>query len=1123
MEAAPPVVAVVVAHDPGPWFEECLASIAAQDYAELSLLVLDAGSAEDLTERVARVVPTAYVRRFEANRGFAATVNEVSAMVDGAAYYLLCHDDVAPFPDVVHLLVEESFRSNAGVVSPKVVSWDDPARLVHVGMAVDKGGAVIERVHPNELDQGQHDAVRDVFLAPGGCNLVRADLFAELGGFDPAIVAMGEDLDFCWRAQVAGARIVVAPDARVRHREVLAGGARVLDPALGAGPSDEAARPASTLQELQRRHELLVTLKCYGRFHLLRVLPQVAALSAGEVAVAELSGGRDRARAVVRAWRWNLGRLGTLRSQRAELRSHRRLSDTEVRQLQVHGSARLSSYGRRVFQHGFHGALDDELAGADAPGEEEPAVVPVGSDPAGSAAEGPPPDAGEMSRSARLACWLGAALVVVIGCRDIITARLPAVGQFAPFPSWGDTFGQFFAGWHPAGVGSTAPATPALALVGVLGTVLVGAMGLAEKVLVLGCIPLGAWGVQRLVRPFGSQRAALAAGLSYLAMALPYDALGTGRLGALVLYAGSPWVVGGLCRASGLAPFATAAGRAGRWPRHRRSVPDGLAAAAGGIVRQRDLLVLGLLEAVLVAFTPAAAVVVVLAGLALAGALLAAGARAAARRVLSRAVGATLLAAVICLPWLVGVLSAGRGASGVFGVPLAGSDAVGWGSLLRFAAGPVGGSVLGWGFAVAALAPLVLGRGARFGWAARLWSVALVFWVAAWVVGRGWTGSVAPDVAVLLAPAAVATAAAIGLGIAAFEVDVPRATFGWRQLVTAVAVVATVLAALPTVVSASSGSWDLPANDFGQALAWMRARTDVGAFRVLWLGDPRALDLGSWSAGGGLAYATSVDGPPDARWLWSQAGPGPAADLAAEVNLARQAGTDRLGALLATAGVRYVVVLTALAPQIQGQQTPESLPVPDDLLPALGRQLDLTTVLSGTGLTVYQNTDWIPIRSEAVPLPGRRAVAATAPVPGATRPVLPGPAAATAYAGPLAAGTVFSAMAPAGRFVLTVDGRPVTRVAGPGWGARDAVQRAGEGVLAFDGGPWPALAVAYSVVVWLVAVALVIGRRRLEEQWSRMRHRPGRSQTRPRTHHDDWDPFGDSSWAESPAGSGART
>ncbi len=240
---APPVVAVVVAHDPGPWFEETLASLAAQDYAELSVLILDADSRDDLAARVAAVLPTAFVRRFDENRGFGATVNEVRTMVEGADYFLVCHDDVALFPDAVHLMVEEAFRSNAGIVTPKVVSWDDPERLVHVGMTADKGGSVVDRVQPHEIDHGQHDAVRDVFVAPGGSSLIRADLFEEIGGFDPAIVAMGEDLDLCWRAQVVGARIIVAPDARVRHLEELAAGSRSVEPSLvGDGDDPGGAR-----------------------------------------------------------------------------------------------------------------------------------------------------------------------------------------------------------------------------------------------------------------------------------------------------------------------------------------------------------------------------------------------------------------------------------------------------------------------------------------------------------------------------------------------------------------------------------------------------------------------------------------------------------------------------------------------------------------------------------------------------------------------------------------------------------------------------------------------------------------------------------------------------------------
>ncbi len=1087
---APPVVAVVVAHDPGPWFEETLASLKSQDYSELSVLLLDAAGAEDLTARVGAVLPTAYVRRFEENRGFGATANEALQMVDGADYFLLCHDDVALFPDTVHLLVEEAFRSNAGIVSPKVVSWDNPDRLVHVGMTVDKGGSVVDRLQSGEIDHGQHDAVRDVFVAPGGVTLVRADLLKELGGFDPAIVAMGEDLDLCWRAQVAGARIIVAPDARVRHLEELASGSRPVERSLrastpstdGTDGTDEAERAGGertpTLQELQRRHELLAVLKCYGPSHLARVLPQIFVLAIGEVIVASLAGNRARARAVVGAWRWNFGRIGTIRRQRKELKGHRRVSDKEIRLLQLGGIARVSAYGRRVFQHGFHGAHADEISAAEAgPNDEAGLVVPIAASVAAgvaappsipgatpeteagteAVAETPAPSMasgrGRLDGTTRLIAWLVAALVVVIGTRDVIAGRLPVVGQFVPFPGWTSTFGQFFSGWHPSGVGTTAPASPALALVGILGTVFIGAMGLTQKVIIFGCIPLGVWGVVRMVRPFGSQRASLVAGLSYLAMALPYNALALGRLQALVIYAGGPWALAHLFRATRSAPYGDEQ-RVGPNPVERR-------------VSFREVLALGLLEAVLVSFVPAAAVVVVVAALALLACSPIFGEWRASLRALRLAFWSTLVAGLICLPWLIGVLSAGRGALNVFGVPIPASEAASWGSILRFSVGPIGVSPLAWGFAVAALVPLVLGRGQRFRWAGRFWTVALTFWVLTWIVGRGWTGALAIDPLVLLGPAAVCVAAGIGLGVVAFEEDLPSAQFGWRQLVTVVASVAFVLGVIPTFVSALPGRWNLPVNDFSQSVTWMSAKASSGAFRVLWLGDARALNQGSWNAGDGIAYATSENGAPDARWLWNAPAPGPTATLASAVNLARSGRTDRLGRMLAPAGVRYVVLLTSLAPEIDGEQNPQQYPAPADLAPALSRQLDLTPIVSGTGITVYGNAAWIPQRAE---IGGVRS-----PV----RPVLLGPPAATSFSGPLATGTVLSATAPAGSWNLTEhSGVQATRSSSFGWASRYRVTQKGVGTLAFDGGLITPLSAIGSIVFWLAAIIVLVRTRR---------------------------------------------
>ena len=67
-----------------------------------------------------------------------------------------------------------------------------------------------------------------------------------------------------------------------------------------------------------------------------------------------------------------------------------------------------------------------------------------------------------------------------------------------------------------------------------------GAMGTAQHVLFLGCIPLGALGLSRFMRPLVSPRARVVAVICYLGLPLPYAAVGTGRWDGLVAYAAVP-------------------------------------------------------------------------------------------------------------------------------------------------------------------------------------------------------------------------------------------------------------------------------------------------------------------------------------------------------------------------------------------------------------------------------------------------------------------------------------------------------------------------------------------------------------------------------------------------------
>ena len=1037
-QQAPPVVAVVVTCDSGPWLEEALEALGDQDYPNLSVLVVDAGSAEDPTARVASVLPSAYVRRLDDNPGYSAATNEVLSVVEGASHFLLCHDDVAPDPDAVRLMVEEAYRSNAGLVCPKLVDWDDPRRLLQVGMAVDKSGAPYPLVDRGELDQEQHDAVRDVFVAPGGFTMVRADLFAGLGGLDPVMHAFGEDLDLSWRAQVAGARVVVAPAARVRHLEAMSGGLR--SPGGGPPPSGMAALRRRA-RPLQLRHRLRTVLKGYSAWHLVRVLPQVALLALAEIVFGVLSGHTATARDTARAWTWNFRRFGEIRAARRGVRAVRRLPDSEVRRLQVRGSARFSGFVRgqlatERIRRRTTGVLARRWAGDETEDEDTPGYV------------------------LPLAVWSAVGLVLLVGSRHLITGHIPAVHQLSPFPGAWSMLRSFLSGWDLSGVGSESPAPAAFALLGLAGAALGGATALLRTLVVLGSVGLGVVGAYRLAAPLGSLRPRLAALVVYAAIPLPYNALSRGQLGGLLAYALAPWVLRSLLAAAGLQPFGEDAGNeAGR----------------------RRLIALGLAVAVAAALAPPVAVMVVVMGLALALSSVLAGGGAGMARALGTSLGAVGVAAVLLLPWSAGFALPESGLAALTGVGSSTAASHSLGELLRFQTGSLGAPPVGWVFLVTAGLPLLVGRDWRLAWATRLWVVALFAWGLAWAAGRGMLPVPVAPAEVLLAPAAACIALAAALGLVAFELDMPRYRFGWRQVVFTATLVATLLGALPVAGAALGGRWNVPREDFAGLLSWMPERRADGAFRVLWLGDPAALPLTGWRLDEGLAYATSRGGPPDAAGLWPAASPGSTGRVADAVAAARGSGTTALGHLLAPAAVRYVVVPLRAAPS---RATDRRLPPPPGLALALDAQIDLKKLQGDPALLVYENAAWAPARARLRPdvdleqgedgLSSLRGLELAG-----SEAVLPAERSPTRFSGPLNEGDrVGLAEASSSRWSLTVDGRSADRSEAFGWTNAFDSPATGSATMRYRTSPLRYGMVAGEVLVWVLAIRYLVRTRR---------------------------------------------
>ncbi len=919
---APPVVAVVVTHEPGPWMEACLASLAAQDYPSCSILVVDQASTTELAGRVATVAPSAYLWRCEDNHGFGPGANEVLQLVEGAAFYLFCHDDVVLRPHALHQLVEEAFRSNAGVVGPKLVDEEAPERILQLGLGVDRLGAPVRRIGRHEVDQAQHDEVAEVFAVPGGCTLVRADLFGAIGGFDPEIRLLGEDVDLCWRARLAGARVVVTPAAVVGHLEATA----------------SRRRPCPEARSLQWRHELRAVLKNYGRLRRSFAVAQLLVLSLAEIAYFAAIGKTWRARQVVDAWRWNLATARRLGDARAAVATMRRVPERDVCALLARRSLRVSRFAWPMLEARAAARRARPRPAA----ERSPAAaVPSGRRPRGV-----------------VAVAVVAALVLLVGSRSLVTGAFPVVGGLLPIPSPGHLLATFLGGTTAAGFQHPGPASPALGLLGLASALLVGGNGLLLHLLVLGSLVLGAFGAQRLVRPLAAAPGRLVAGLGALFLPLAWNDVARGDLVGCFAFASAPWLLTVLARAVESASD-------GRWAVVRLSFVLALAAA---FVPADFLLV------------PALAVAFAL------GSLAVGQRREAARSVVvgfAGTVGAFALCLPWSVTFLQpgARLSALLGATS-----LAPSASPGLGHLLRLAVGPTGGGLLGWGLLAAAGLVLLVGTGPRLALGVRLWFAALATYALAWSSAEGWLGAggalrvlLAPAAACLAGALGLGAAAiqddlrrtglgwrhlataACGLCAVAGLLPVLGAALGGRW-------------GLPESGYESLLSWtSTPARPAPRTTAGggprASARVDTSG-HTLWLGDPAALPASGWQVAPGLAAEVTDAGLPRLSNLWPPAVPGAATAVLHDVVLAEQGRTVELGHLLAPYDIRYVVVPTTIAPQLPPAQRALPASPPQALLDALTAQSDLRALPGAGGALVFLDAAWTPTSTLPADLSG---------------------------------------------------------------------------------------------------------------------------------------------------------
>lgn len=214
------VVAVMVTHNAAEWLPRQLLSLAMLTTRPGRIVVVDTGSADDTPALVDRALDEGVVDEFirsDDETSFGAAVHLALAESEPDWIWLL-HDDSAPRKDALAELLDGARQSD--IVVPKLLQprrRNYPETLSEMGQAITVGGHRVPMVDEGDIDQGQTES-RDVLGASTAGLLVRGGTWREIGGLAPEVERHRGGVDFCWRANAVGFRVLTWPDAALHHR-----------------------------------------------------------------------------------------------------------------------------------------------------------------------------------------------------------------------------------------------------------------------------------------------------------------------------------------------------------------------------------------------------------------------------------------------------------------------------------------------------------------------------------------------------------------------------------------------------------------------------------------------------------------------------------------------------------------------------------------------------------------------------------------------------------------------------------------------------------------------------------------------------------------------------------------
>lgn len=224
------VSVIIVTHNSRSAIGDCLAAIPeASGRLTCEIIIIDNGSTDGTIEFIQAQAPHVLILEQNQNLGFGRACN-LAAQKATAEFLLFVNPDASLDAGAVARLTEVfSSDDRTGFAVPRLRFPDDrfqPScrRFPTIGNLVfARGSFVMQLLGRNKGGDGQYTlpdypVTTEVQAVAGTVAMIRRDVFAQIGGFDPRFFLYMEDTDLCLRLNHNGYRNLFVPGAGAVHR-----------------------------------------------------------------------------------------------------------------------------------------------------------------------------------------------------------------------------------------------------------------------------------------------------------------------------------------------------------------------------------------------------------------------------------------------------------------------------------------------------------------------------------------------------------------------------------------------------------------------------------------------------------------------------------------------------------------------------------------------------------------------------------------------------------------------------------------------------------------------------------------------------------------------------------------